>query len=241
MQHGVRSERRLESRCGSAGGQEGEGVDVTWSDHGEMASIRGGDVCQVPAFGCGDYRGVSSSQWQVSVFRDEFGDAEPIRRVDGLDHEQTLGQVSEEAHLGFGSESAGDEVCGFGDDEGRDDEGAAVCLEQFEAGFVVCIVGVDVGVQRSGVDDQGAYRSHSRLRISSIRADTSERPLRPAAAAPNRRRAPVGAQRYWVIASRVSSATVIPRRAASWRRRSSSSSGSFTVVRFMVCQHTCEC
>jgi hypothetical protein len=31
---------------------------------------------------------------------------------------------------------------------------------------------------------------------------------------------------------------VVSRRAASCRRRASRSSGSFTVVRFMICQHT---
>jgi hypothetical protein len=40
------------------------------------------------------------------------------------------------------------------------------------------------------------------------------------------------------MASRVIWDTVAPRRSASWRSRASSSSGSFTVVRFTVCQHT---
>ena len=40
------------------------------------------------------------------------------------------------------------------------------------------------------------------------------------------------------MASRVTSAIVIPRRSASWRNLASRSFGSFTVVRFTVCQHT---
>src|SRR5579859_4597836 len=40
------------------------------------------------------------------------------------------------------------------------------------------------------------------------------------------------------MAWRVSSETVMPRRSASWRSLASRSSGSLTVVRFMVCQHT---
>jgi hypothetical protein len=72
--------------------------------------------------------------------------------------------------------------------------------------------------------------------ISSMRRAVSCRPLRPALAAIRRRR-PAPAR--WISsASRVISATVLSRRAASWRNLVSRSSGNFTVVRFMVCQHT---
>lgn len=40
------------------------------------------------------------------------------------------------------------------------------------------------------------------------------------------------------MASLVTSEIVAPRRAASCRSRASKSSGSFTVVRFIICQHT---
>lgn len=110
----------VDSPCGSVRGQQGEHVGVAGSDDGEMASIRGGYVGQVSAFGRGYDRGVGCSQRQVSVFGDEFGDAEPVRRMDGLDRD---GQVPEEPHFGFGPESGGDEVGGLGDDQGRYDEG----------------------------------------------------------------------------------------------------------------------
>lgn len=51
-----------------------------------------------------------------------------------------------------------------------------MALQQFEAGWVVGVVGVNVRVKRAGVDDQ-RDRSVSALRISSIRSDTSVRPL----------------------------------------------------------------
>jgi len=51
---------------------------------------------------------------------------------------------------------------------------------------MVTVVGVDVGIQRSGVD-QESYRSTSAARISSIRSEMSSRPLRPAPAAANLR------------------------------------------------------
>ena len=100
--------------------------------------------------------------------------------------------------------------------------------QEIEAGRVMPVVGVDVGVEGAGVNDQ-CDSGTSDARISSMRSDTSARPLRPAAAAPSRRRGP----RWLSMASLVSSEMVIPRRCASWRRRASSSSGSLTVVRIM--------
>ena len=108
-------------------------------------------------------------------------------------------------------------------------------FEQLTAGVMVRIIGVDVGIEGPSVDEQG-YRLTSLRRISSIRSETSWRPERPAAAPSSRRRPP--ACKWVSIASRVTSETVMPRRAASWRSLASSSSESFTVVRRTVCQHT---
>jgi hypothetical protein len=49
-------------------------------------------------------------------------------------------------------------------------------LEQSQARLVVTVVGIDVGVQRTGVDDDG-YRAASARRISSMRSEMSSRPL----------------------------------------------------------------
>jgi hypothetical protein len=104
-------------------------------------------------------------------------------------------------------------------------------LEKFEARLVVSIVSIDVGVERSGVDDQ-RDEPNSAARISSIRSEISVRPLAPAPAARSRLR-PVRPPRCASIASLVISEIVVPRRCASWRRRASRSSGNFTVVRIM--------
>jgi hypothetical protein len=48
------------------------------------------------------------------------------------------------------------------------------------------VIGVDVGVERTRVDEQRGYRFTSVPRISSMRSDTSVLPLRPAFAAPRR-------------------------------------------------------
>ncbi len=95
----------------------------------------------------------------------------------------------------------------------------------------MAVVPVDVGVERTGVDDQSDGCT-SAARISSTRSEISLQPLAPAPAA-RRRRLPGLAPRKASIASRVSSDTVLPLRSASCRRRASSSSGSFTVVRCM--------
>jgi hypothetical protein len=71
----------------------------------------------------------------------------------------------------------------------------------------VLVVGVDIGVQRSRIDEE-SYGATSARRISSIRSEMSEWPLRPEAAAISRR-FPIGPPRCASIASRVSSETVV--------------------------------
>ena len=54
--------------------------------------------------------------------------------------------------------------------------------QQVERFDVVPVVGINVGVERPCVDEEG-YRVTSAARISSIRLEMSSRPLRPAPAA----------------------------------------------------------
>lgn len=107
-------------------------------------------------------------------------------------------------------------------------------LQEPKATVVIAIICVRVGIQRPRIHEE-RYRTASFRRISSIRSETSVSPLLPALAARNRRLPPP--PRCASIASLVSSEIVFFLRAASWRRRASRSSVSFTVVRFMVCQH----
>jgi len=87
-------------------------------------------------------------------------------------------------------EAGSQQVRRLGDDQLRHYERARVRLQEIEALGVVSVVRVHIGVQRPGVDDQGDPAT-SAARISSIRSEISERPLRPAAAASRRRRPPV--------------------------------------------------
>lgn len=86
-------------------------------------------------------------------------------------------------------------------------------LEEFEALGVMVVVCVDVGVERTGIDEK-RYRETSSRRISSMRTEMSCEPLLPAADAISFRR-PDPAPRCASMASLVSSDTVEPRRSAS--------------------------
>ena len=187
-----------------------------------------------PFGGCDDRR-IDRPERKIAVLGDQLGDAKPVRRRHWFGDEVAGRDVTKEADFGIHAEASAQQVGHLGDHEFRDQEGTCVRLEELQALGMVSIVRVDVGVQGPGVDDQRDPGT-SAASISSIRSETSERPLWPAAAASSRRR-PRLPPRSDSIASRVSSEMVVPRRSASCRKRASSSSGSLTVVRFMVCQH----
>ena len=134
--------------------------------------VEGGDRGGTQSFGGGDHRGVGGAEGQVAVAGDEFGDSEPVLGCDGFGDEVAGGEVAEESDLGLGSEAGAEEVGDFGDDQGGDDEGAGVGLEQLEAAVVVLVVAIDVGVEGAGVDDQ-ADGETSPARISSMRSEMS--------------------------------------------------------------------
>ncbi len=124
-------------------------------------------------------------------------------------------RVAEESHLGVDADAGAEQVDDLGDDELRDDQRSDVGLEEVEAGGVVGIVAVDVGVQRTGVDDQRDPGT-SAARMSSMRSEMSVWPLAPAPAARSERRPPLPLPPRWAsIASRVRADTVVPRRSAS--------------------------
>jgi hypothetical protein len=148
-----------------------------------------------------------------------------------LNDKESGGDISNESSLGFRPEACFDQIGNLGNNEYRKKQRAPVGFKQFAARCVVGVIGIEGRIERPCVDDQPDCRSSVR-RISSIRSDTSCCPLRQVLPAANRRRDPPPTWRW--IASRVSSETVNPLRAASWRRRASSSSGNLTVVRFKV-------
>lgn len=170
--------------------QQRERFDVLGPHDGEMTAVDSGDLDNPQSFGRCDDRCVDSSQWQVPVAGNQFGDAEPVGCCHGFDGERAHCQVAEEAHLGSGAQAGAEQVDHFGDDEGRDDQRTRMGLQEIQRCLVVSIVSIDVGVQRSGVDEQRGYGATSAAKISSIRSEMSLRPLRPAPAAPKVRRPP---------------------------------------------------
>lgn len=208
-------------------GQDLEPFAVCWPDDAEVASVDGGHGCCAQAFCNRNDGGIDRAQWQVAVCVNQLGYAQPVTRCHRLHNQVPGGEIAQEPHLGVWAQSRTDEVRDLGDDQGWHDKRPRMLREQIQAGRVMSVVRVDVGVERARIDDQRDAGT-SLARISSIRSEMSEQPLRPAAAAPSRRRDP----RWCSIASLVSSEMVMLRRAASCLRRASSSEGSLTVVRF---------
>jgi uncharacterized membrane protein HdeD (DUF308 family) len=205
---------------------------VRWPDNAEVSAVDRRDFGEREPLGCRYDRCVDGPKRQIAVRGHELGDAQPVSGQNGLDRECAGGEVAEEADLGFDAEAGGEEIRDLRHHENGHDQRAEVRLQELERLLVMRVVGVDVGVERAGVDDDPGYRRTSAARISSMRSDTSVRPLRPAFAAPRRRR-PGGPTRYASSASRLMSEMVTPRRWASCRRRASKDSGIFTVVRRM--------
>lgn len=118
----------------------------------EVSAIERCHFGGVEPLGGGDYRGVDGAERHVAVFGDELGNANRVIGVQRLDREAAAGEIAKEADLGFPAETRLDQIGDLGDDEGGDDERPRMGLEQLQAGGVVGVVGVDVGIERPGVD-----------------------------------------------------------------------------------------
>lgn len=164
-----------------------EGRDVSRADDAEVATIERGDRSDAQPLRGSDDGGIDRTQREVAVLRNKLRDPKPVARADGLGREGAAREVAQEADLRLHSEARTEEVAHLGDDEEGNDERAGMGAQKFEAGFVMAVVFVDVGVQRTGVYDQ-RYRRASVRRISSTRSAMSWCPLRPAFAARSRLR-----------------------------------------------------
>jgi hypothetical protein len=142
------------------------------------------------ALGRSHDRGVDRPQRQVAVPPNELADAQPVAGAHGLHRERAAGDVAEKPDFRLRTDAGRQQIRDLGDRQDGDDQRPRMRLEQLTTGVVMAVVGIDVSVERSGVDEE-RYRPASLARISSIRTEMSSRPLAPAAAAPNFRLGPV--------------------------------------------------
>jgi hypothetical protein len=96
-----------------------------------------------------DDGGVDGPEREIAILSNKLSDPKPIRGTDGIDRERACGQVAEESHLRFGTQARLREIRDFRDDEERHDEGTFMVEQEGEAGLVVAVVLVDIGVQRA--------------------------------------------------------------------------------------------
>lgn len=157
------------------------------SHDGEVLTIERRDAAFIKPLRGGHHGCVNGAKGQIAVASDEFRNPQPVGRSDGFDGELACGEVCQETHLRLVAKTGTEQVDDLGDNERRNDQRSRMRLKQLKAGLVVPVIGVHIGVQRSGVDDQRNGDSSS-ARICSIRWEMSSRPLDPAAAARRRRR-----------------------------------------------------
>ena len=145
----------------------------------EMPPIEGGDRGGAKPLARGDDRCVDGAERQVAVGSHQLGDPEPVGRNYLFGHQRARRQVAEKTHFGLGPDSAPEQIRDLGHYQDRYQDGSWVALDQAPTTAMLGIVSVVCRIERSGVGDQRPASSD--LKISSIRWETSLRPLRPAA------------------------------------------------------------
>lgn len=147
-----------------------------------MSPVEGCDLCDVEALCSSNYRCVNGSEGEIPVPTHQLGDVEPVTGHHRLDRELACGEITEKTDFGLYTQPTPDEVDDLGDDKGREDQGTRVGDQELNRIAMMAVIGVDVRVERSGIN-QGGYLATSAAKISSMRSEMSSRPLRPAPAA----------------------------------------------------------
>lgn len=170
--------------------QQHERVRVRWPYDAEVSPVDRRDFGDGEPLGRRDNRSVDGAKREVAVRSNELGDPQPVSGRNRLDRERSSGEVPQEADLGFDTQARCEQIGDLRHDEDGHDQWAGMRLQKLERRLVMRVVGVDVSVERAGVDDNARYRRTSAARISSMRSETSVKPLCPDFAAPRRRRSP---------------------------------------------------
>ena len=162
---------------------------MPWTNDREVPPIECSHGADSQSFGDRHHRCVDGPEREVVISADELRNPDPIRREHRLREEISRSEISEEPHLRLPAEARFDQPGDFGNDELRHEQRTSVGFQKPQTNFVVTVILVDIGVQRTGIDDQRDLRASSRM-ISSMRRAVSRRPLRPAFAAMSFRRLP---------------------------------------------------
>ena len=137
-----------------AAGEEVERLGVVWPYHGEVAEIECRHFGYAKALGGGDDRCVDGAKGKVVIARDQLCDSQGVLRVHRLQAHLAGREVAEESSLGLPAETTCDQVRDLGNDEGRDDQGARMSLQQLEARPMMSVVAVHVGVEWPSVNNE---------------------------------------------------------------------------------------
>lgn len=153
----------------------------------EVSTIQCRDCTDPKALREGYDRGIDGPERKVTVATHELRDTNPVSGDDRLRDQISGSEIAEKSYFGRPAKACLDEVSHFGNDELRHQQRPWVRFEEPQALCVIIVVFIDVGVERSGVDDQRDLRVSSRM-ISSMRRAVSREPLLPAFAARSFRR-----------------------------------------------------
>lgn len=104
------------------------------------------------------------------VLRDEFGDSYEVTGVNWLEGEVARREVAKESGFCLPSQAACDQIGHLGQNQRRNDQRTRVGLQQLETCRVMSVVPVDVGIQRTSVNDQRDESTSARM-SSSIRSE----------------------------------------------------------------------
>jgi hypothetical protein len=159
---------------------------VAWPYDAEVPSIERRDFGYLESLGGRHDGRINRAKREIAVSGGQLRHAQPVSREHRLWGQGAGSKVPEEANFGLDPETRRNQIGDFGDDKDRNQQRPGMFLEKVEAGCVVAVVGIDVRVQRAGIDQEWDFPS-SLDTISSMRSETSWWPLRPAAAACKRR------------------------------------------------------
>ncbi len=137
-----------------AAGEEVERLNVARAYHGEVAAIECRHFGRAKALGGSDDRCIDGAKGKVVVTGDQLCGSQDVLGVDRLQAHLAGREVAEESSLGLPTEATCDQVYDLGNDEGRDDQGTRMSLQQLEARLVMSVVAVHIGVEWPGVNDE---------------------------------------------------------------------------------------